>query len=132
MSDSVITRIVMFLVFPLAFIAMLISLTGFKGPIQFDESYYNFLQKVSLDMNSWKINIPDIPPIPLAEGVGAGWDILRVLTNIVNFIVILLNIIIGILNTIIELVQFIIALIRNVVGFSESGFSDSGSLSFWN
>lgn len=125
------TRIVIACLFPMLLISMIISLTGFKGPIQLDDTFYKFMQQASIEANSWNIEIPNIPNIEYGSNVSNGFDILGVLVNIGNFFINFINVIIMAINFIISLFTTIIAIIKLLWSFKDIDYSTSGDLSYW-
>ena len=119
-------RIVLSFMFVFLIIALVISLSGIKGPIQLDNTYYNFMQKVANEYNSWHIAIPNIPTIPTSN---AGF---KVIIDILNFFVTILNVVVLLLNKIIELILFIVALFKLLFEFKSINTTSSGAISYWN
>lgn len=130
-NNGIITTITISVLFPLLIIALIIYLSGFKGPVQFDQTYYNFMQQAAIEASSWGIKIPNIPLIPYGSNVDNGFDIIGVLVNFVNFFVNLFNVIIMIINLVISLFTTIAAIVKLIMSFGDYNFSTSGSLSYW-
>lgn len=131
MKDNVFEKVVFSFMFVFLIIAMLISLTGFRGPIQFDYTYYNFIQNVNIKLNSFKIEIPNIPTIPTGELTSGFLQVISVIVQFFNFIIRIINILILVLNKVIQLIQFFVILIQELITFSESDFASSGSIEYW-
>lgn len=134
---DLLTRLSMFFIIPFLIIALVLYTTGFRGPIQMDATYYNFLQRVSIRANDLQFKIPDIPEIPISQEVKS-YGILYVLATFTNFIIKVLNVIIMLLNVVINIFTFIGALISIVYedfkdmanGSSRRGVADE--IRFWH
>lgn len=131
MKNGILTQIVIGFLFIFLIIALMLYLSGFKGPIQFDSTYYDFMKRVALEYQSWNISIPNIPTIPTGD---IDNNVVTFLANFVNFLVTVLNVLILILNKIIELVLFVVALIKQLVSFKDDLSSQSnysGDIEYW-
>lgn len=114
--------------FPCLIIALVLALAGVQQ-VEFGNSYYEFMQSVSIDMRNWSLEIPKIPSINTIDegGFDSGGLILSVLIKIGNFFVgvinafiSVINIFITILNVVIKLIQFCIILIKRLFSFRDS------------
>lgn len=113
-------KIVVFFFFFFMVIALFLVLGGRREPIAFDNTYYNFLQRIAISTNQFKLEIPNIPQIPHLDNVGFAWDVLNVLIKFVNIIVNVLNVIVLIFNKVIELITFIVILLKEIITFRDS------------
>lgn len=100
-------------------IAIPLSFLGIER-VELGGPFLGFLRATSIELSKYKFEIPNIPSIPLSDAVGTGWDILRVLTNFVNFFVTVINAVINIFNIIIMLFEFIGLLIKNLITFKDT------------
>lgn len=117
---KIIAKIVGFSLFGFMLIALVLYLAGVREPIQLDNTYYSFMQRVNISFNQIKFNIPDIPRIPQLSNVGGFWEIVKVCINFFNGIITVLNIVILILNKIIELLTFAIMIVKEIITFKDS------------
>lgn len=124
------TRITMIVIFPMLIIALIIYLSGFRGPIQFDATYYNFMQNVAIRASSWNIKIPNIPQIPKA---GSGGGFFTAIINFVNFLIKMINVLIMVVNMVISMFVTIGAIVSLLFDFEKlaQNSSSSGGLSYW-
>lgn len=129
--NGLIARLSIALLFPFLIIALIVYLTGFHGPIQLDMSYYNFMQRASVEASSWGISIPRIPQIEYGGNVDGNFDIIGVLVNIGNFFINFVNIISMAINLVLSIFTTISAIIKLLMEFGDSNFSDTGDLSYW-
>ena len=129
--NSLIGRLLAFFLTFFLVVALIINLSGFRGPIQFDNTYYSFMQRASIEASSWGISIPRIPTIEYGDNVNSGFDIIGVLVRIGNFFINFMNIIISALNLVISLFTTFSAIIKLLFDFGEQDFSTSGDLSYW-
>lgn len=113
-------KIVVFFFFFFMVIALFLALGGRREPIAFDNTYYNFLQRIALSTSQYKIEIPNIPQIPHIDNVGFGWTVLNVIINFFNIVINVLNVIVLIFNKIIELITFIVILLKEIITFRDS------------
>lgn len=129
--NGLIARLSIALLFPFLIIALIVYLTGFHGPIQLDTSYYNFMQRASIEANSWGISIPRIPQIEYGGNVDGGFDIIGILVNIGNFFINFVNILSMVINIVLSIFTTISAIIKLLIDFGYTNFSSSGDLSYW-
>lgn len=123
-------KIISFFFVPMVIIALIMYLAGVKGPIQLDNTYYNFMQKVSIQSSEWNIAIPDIPKLKPFDNNEWYLIVLNALIGIYNLIATFLNVIISFLNVIISIFTNIASLIKLLFEF-ENYSSSTSELSWW-
>lgn len=127
-----IQKVSLYFILPMCIIAFFLSIIGVQQ-IEFGDTYYTFISSVSKTFDSWKLEIPDIPKIPLINT--GDYDksglILAVLIKIANFFVkfvniisTILNLVINILNIVIQLIQFILTIVYQCKDFINKFRSD--------
>ena len=125
------TRLTMFIIFPMLIIALIIYLAGFRGPIQFDDTYYSFMQQVAIRSNSWNIKIPNLPEIPKAEGSNGFFD---AVIDFINFLIKMVNVVIMVLNLIISMFVTVGAIVSLLFEYFQNLTQHRGGssgLSYW-
>lgn len=131
--DKLFYRIITFFFLPMCLIALVLSLYGFHGPIQFDNTYYNFMQRVAIQARDWKIEIPNIPMIPYFKEDWGIWVVLNLLIRFFNGFSSIVNVIILILNKIIEVFTILASIIKLLFEYWTNNIpSSSGALSWWS
>lgn len=111
MKNGLMMKIITSCMFVFLILALILSFAGIQK-VEFNQSYYNFMQAVAIRSNSWHIAIPDIPKIPLGDTTWDGfWAVLNLLINFINFFVTIINGFVKIINIIISLFTTIGAII---------------------
>lgn len=133
-EKDLLTKIVASILFPMLLCSLIISLTGFRGPIQFDNTFYNFMQQAAIEASGWNIAIPEIPPVPYTDNVAGNlfFEIVDVLVDILNFLITIINAIVTIINFVLSLLVTIVAIIKLLLTLQDYDFGEStGTLSWW-
>lgn len=113
-----------------AMIALMLALAGIRE-VELSEPFMAFLNQTSIELESYKIAIPDIPRIPTMEFLYFGGNFFEVVGQIfinfiqlwvrfINGIITILNLVILVLNTIIQLLEFIFLIIKNLITMKNS------------
>lgn len=102
-------------------------------PVKIGTEFMSFVRSSSLEMNSMKIAIPDIPKIDfkfdmLSNPNGDWWTIIanallgfiNGFFGFLNGIVALLNMLINVLNVIISLIQLLFVILKNLMTMKEN------------
>ena len=120
-----IKKVLFSLIFLCLCIAVPLALMGYKH-VDLGSGFIGFMSNCSHELESFKIGIPDIPPIPKIDFLASSGG-LEVLFNILNAIIGFFNVIINIINIgcdviniVISLVQFIVIVIKNLIWFKDS------------
>lgn len=114
------------------FIAIPLALAGVEH-VDLGDDFLIFMNRCSLELERYKIEIPNIPMIKEVNSTN-WWDTLfNGLINFVNFLTTILNVVVTLLNVIIQLFQFIFIVIRNMIDMvnSVTGVDSSSSDSIW-
>lgn len=103
-----IKKIIVFTI-PFCFIiAVALFLMGYER-VELGSPFYDFMNKVSMDFENWKLEIPQIPQIPSFDG-----EWYSVLVDIANALAKLVNFALMVVNFLIQMVQFIFTIIYEV------------------
>lgn len=109
--------------FSLIFVCMLIAIplalmgikhVGVGGP------FLSFLRGASMELNQYKVGIPNIPSVPTPQETGGWWDVLGVLVSIANGFIGICNFAITFMNTIVQLLQFVFIIIRRLITLKDT------------
>ena len=107
-------------------IAIPLSAMGIRH-VELGPSTIAFLNQTSIDLSHWQLRIPNIPQIqliPWSVTDGVGFDILKLLYNIIfgfiNFITTLINVFIGMVNFVLMFTQYLMTLLKNLIAYSDT------------
>ena len=101
------------------FIAIPLALMGIRH-VELGQPFMTFLRNCNLELNQYKVEIPDIPKIPTPPNP-SGWQlILKAFVSFMNFFVDVINVFTSIISTIIQLFQFIAIMIKNLITLKDS------------
>ena len=108
-------------------IALGLSISGIDH-VDVGVPFMAFMSQCSRDLESFKVEIPNIPLIPRWElPQDDTTDLLTMLASIVNFFVFFgnmvvtnLNIFVGLINVVIQLIQFLFIVLRNIIHFKDT------------
>lgn len=111
-----IQKVSLYFILPMCILAFFLALVGVER-IQFGDDYYLFLKNVSASFENWRLEIPDIPKVPLIQkqDYSSSGKILQVLISIGNFFANFLNVLIGIINIITNILNIVIQLIQFIM-----------------
>lgn len=107
------------------FIAIPLALMGYKQ-VELGTPFLALMRSVSRDLDSFKIEIPDIPKIPKFSSQEASgvlevlFNILNAIINFFNVIIFLINTVADVVNIIIQLIQVIVLIVKNLITFKDS------------
>lgn len=115
-----VNKIVASLIFVSLLLAISIKLIGIANGVDITHVELSgpvlaFFRSTSMELENYKIAIPDIPMIPPLEDVSGAWAILQVLVNFINGFVNVLNFLVMVINTAIQLIEFLVLLIKNLI-----------------
>lgn len=114
------------------FIAIPLALAGFER-VELGQDFLMFMSKCSIELDSYKIAIPEIPMIGSLDTNGDFWlNIVNGLINFVNFISRILNVLTTILNVIIQVLEFIIIVVKNLIALANNAENISTFDSYWS
>lgn len=103
-----IKKIIVFTI-PFCFIiAVALFLMGYER-VELGSPFYDFMRKVSMDFENWKLQIPEIPELPNFDG-----EWYSVLVEITDALIKVVNFTLMVVNFLIQMVQFIFTIIYEV------------------
>ena len=101
------------------FIAIPLALMGIQH-VEIGQPFMTFMRNCNLELNQYKVEIPDIPKIPTPPNP-SGWQlILKAFVSFANFFVDVINVITSILSTLIQLFQFLFIVVKNLITLKDS------------
>lgn len=101
------------------FIAVPLALMGINH-VELGQPFMTFLRNCNLELNQYKVEIPDIPEIPTPPNPTGWLLILKAFVAFMNFFVKIINVFTSILSTIIQLFQFLGIMIKNLITLKDS------------
>lgn len=101
------------------FIAIPLAIMGIKR-VDLGQPFLALMKAVNSDLQNYRIEIPNIPLIPLGSQSGGGWEVLKVVVNFFNFFIQIINIFIQVFNVIIQLFQCIFLVVRHLITFKDT------------
>ena len=101
------------------FIAIPLSLMGIER-VELGEPFLSFMSTCNYELSNFKIEIPDIPTIPVFDDASGFSLVIDVLIKFVNIIIVIINTIADVINVVIQLIQFICIVVKNLITFKDS------------
>lgn len=101
------------------FIAIPLAVMGYTK-VELGEPFLALIQQVNKDLADFKIEIPDIPSIPLFENADGFLAVINVLIKFVNIIIWLLNALADLINVVLQLIQTIVLFVKALINFKDS------------
>lgn len=114
-----IKKIVFSLIFLCMLIAIPLALLGIRH-VSVGGAFLSFLRGCSMELNQYKVAIPNIPNVPTPQETGGWWDVLGVLVSIANGVIGICNFAINFMNTIVQLLQFVFIIIRRLITLKDT------------
>lgn len=112
------------------FIAIPLALVGIKK-IELGPAFMSFMNRVSADLEVWKVQIPNIPNIPKYSDATGFLVVLNALIKLVNTLTSLINILSTILNVVIEVLQFMCTLLWDLRYLIDNMKSTGDTSYYW-
>lgn len=101
-------------------IAIPLSLMGIEK-VEPGMPFLAFLKNCNRELNDFKIEIPNIPAIPLLDTEGNPFlNFVNGVINFLNGVSNLINFIITLLNVVIQVIQFIFIVVKNLIIFKDT------------
>lgn len=114
-----IKKISISLIFLCLLIAIPLALMGYKK-VELGTPGLALLRVSAIQLEQYKVEIPDIPQIPLFNA-GGGWlVVLDFLIKVVNGLTTFINFLVDIFNYIIKIIEYIVIIIKNLITFKDS------------
>lgn len=101
------------------FIAIPLALLGITH-VELGQPFMTFLRNCNIELNQYKVVIPNIPDIPSPPNPSGWLLILNAFVAFANFFVRIINVFTSILSTVIQLFQFIFILIKNLITLKDT------------
>ena len=101
------------------FIAIPLAIMGYEK-VELGEPFMAMISQVNNELNNFKIEIPDIPTIPIFENASGFLAVLNVLIKFVNMIIWILNAFCDLINVILQLIQTIVLFVKALVTFKDN------------
>lgn len=114
-----IKRIVACLLFFCLIIAIPLAIAGVER-VELGGAFMALLRNTSKELNTYKIEIPNIPSIPRLNSATGFMVVIDLLISFINGLVNLLNFVVMILNYVIQVLEFFCLLIKNLFTFRDN------------
>lgn len=114
-----IKKIAFALIFVCLLIAIPLGIAGYER-VELGAGGLALLQTTARDLENFKIEIPNIPQIPLFESPKGIELVLNFLSKVVNGLSYVINFVILVLNYVIQLIEYAVILIKNLITFKNN------------
>lgn len=114
-----IRKMTLSIIFVCLCIAIPLAMLGYKK-VELGTPFLALMSTTTRDLNNYKVQIPDIPRIPLFENPEGILIVIQFLIKVVNGLTALINVIILVVNYVIQILEFLVLLVRNLIQFKDS------------